>query len=110
MSTQKNTPEKPTRSLPPIPTTPERDDEVKQLVARFEIGWRNTFETFFHDDVQLPLWEPQEGPDSSQSHISGLKIPDISGLPSLLLHNLGQPSHNPKLAERIAHLFKPIHR
>jgi hypothetical protein len=83
---------------------------MSELIAKFSINLRGTFETFFKNDVQLPLWEPPSGPDAIRSHIAGLKIPIISQasqFPSLLLHNLGQPSHDPELAGRVDMLFRP---
>jgi hypothetical protein len=79
-------------------------------IAKFEIDLRRTFETFLRDDVQLPPWQPLRGSDIILSHIKGLKIPAVSldsQSPSLLLHNLGQPSHDPQLAQRVASLFRP---
>jgi hypothetical protein len=90
-----------------IPFTPTRDAEIKEDVTKFEIDLRITFDIFFKNDVQLPLWQPQSGPHAG--HIAGLKIPLVSPVsqsPSLLLHNLGQPSHDPQLSDRVDKLFR----
>jgi hypothetical protein len=99
-------------SLPPIPYSPDLATvtETEKNITQFESNLRSIFETFFLNDVQLPLWEPPSGPDAIRSHIAGLKIPIISQgsqFPSLLLHNLGQPSHDAQLAERVDELFRP---
>jgi hypothetical protein len=97
-------------SLPQIPFTPTRGERIAKLVAVFETNLRTTLNTFLRNDVQLPLWQPLLGSDAIRSHIAGLKIPVISPLsqfPLLLLHNLGRPSHDAQLAERVERLFRP---
>jgi hypothetical protein len=98
--------------LPQLPVTPEEASggEIQKLIAGFMINLESTFKTFFNNDVQLPLWKPPLGQDGDWSHITGLKIPVISRssqIPSLLLHNLGQPSHDAQLVERVDTLFRP---
>lgn len=84
------------------------DEDVENVVRKFEDHLRTTFGTFLRDDVQLPLWQPPKGlDDKTQRHITDLKIPIISTesqLPSLLLHNLGQPFHDARLLDT---LFTP---
>jgi hypothetical protein len=81
-------------------------DKMNKLMANEENKLKEKFQQFFENDRQLPLWTPDSGPDEIQSHITSLKIPCTSAEhPSLLLHNLGQPSHDPKLATRVGDLF-----
>ncbi|KIM30017.1 hypothetical protein M408DRAFT_100189, partial [Serendipita vermifera MAFF 305830] len=53
----------------------------------------------------------QSGSDEIRAHIASLKIPKISpesAIPSLLLHNLGQATHDPNLVDRVRELFQQI--
>ena len=102
-----------------IPFTPPKDHEKAAFEERlatsiegFESEVRRAIETFLKDDVQLPSWEPPSGRPEIWSHITGLKLPVISQFPSLLFHNLGQRSHDPRLARRVNKLFplKPQNR
>ncbi|CAG8558222.1 10669_t:CDS:2 [Acaulospora colombiana] len=97
LSSHKSYPE----ALLPIPFSPEQSDGIKGL-KKFESNLRRTFQDFFNYDVQLPLWAPDSGPNSV--HIANLNIPAISHDPSLLLHNLGRPSHDVKLVDRVNRL------
>ncbi|KIM25388.1 hypothetical protein M408DRAFT_210132 [Serendipita vermifera MAFF 305830] len=100
----------PPASLPQIPFISIKDEEIKKFVAEFDIDLRFRLNTFLKGDVQLPLWQSLSGPDEIRSHIAGLKIPKISPssqFPLLLLHNLGQPSHDQQLVERVNRLFLP---
>jgi hypothetical protein len=54
---------------------------------------------------QLPIWELQHGSDENRQHISSLKIPNLNGTPSLLLHDLGV-ALDPQRLEIIAKIFK----
>ena len=80
-------------------------------VSKFAIHLRSTFEIFLRDNVQLPLWRPPlDLDDKIRKHLTGLKIPIISSsspVPLLVLHNLGQPSHDAQLATRVDGLFRP---
>ena len=63
-------------------------------------------------EIQLPLWQPPSHlaiPAPIRDHITHLKIPINPSSPqrqSLLLHNLGQLSHDPRLVERVDNLFR----
>ncbi|PVF95648.1 hypothetical protein CPB86DRAFT_710796 [Serendipita vermifera] len=69
----------------------------------------SAIESYLQDDVQLPHWEPQRGTPEMRSHIESLKLPasssSSSSFPSLLLHNLGELSHDRLLPERIKGIF-----
>jgi Crinkler effector protein N-terminal domain len=86
---------------------PTRDNKLKKRITEFAINLRSTFKIFLTNNVQPPLWEPLWGSEEVRSHITGLKIPLMSQSPSLLLHNLGQLSHDAQLVERIDKLFSP---
>jgi Crinkler effector protein N-terminal domain len=105
-----NSPDSSSRTNPN--TIPLLDDNQAQvLVSKYELDLRQKMMEFLHGTPapQLPLWEPLSGSDDIQRHITGLKLPTLhdSRHPSLLLHNLGQPSHDPKLVERVNRLFNP---
>ena len=113
-SSRPTTPPNHPGSSPLIPFTPPKDitafkERLEPSIASFEKDLRRRFKFFLESDVQLPLWQP---PDADQIHIARLEIPVISPLseaPSLLLHNLGRPSHDAELEERVANLFKLQH-
>jgi len=86
-----------------------RDDDIAGRVELFQDNLQRYFVMFFKDNIQLPLWQPASGLDAAtRRHITGLKIPTISSqVPLLLLHNLGRPSHDAQLAERVDGLFHP---
>jgi hypothetical protein len=75
-----------------------RDNIIEKDVKEFQINLRSKFEPFLKENVQLPLWQPPlHLAGETRRHITGLKIPIISSssqFPLLLLHNLGQPSHD----------------
>ena len=87
------------------------EKDIKDAVNRFANTLRTTFDTFLKGNVQLPLWQPSsELDDHIRRHIADLKIPittPSSESPTLLLHNLGKPSHDPQLADRVKSLFRP---
>jgi len=96
---------------PQNPVSPKsKSDDIKADVNEFVDYLRMKFGTFLRNNVQLPLWQPSlELDDHTQRHIAGLEIPIIdqsSEHPMLLLHNLGQPSHDPQLADRVQRLFR----
>jgi hypothetical protein len=102
----------PNQGVESIPCTPERNDVIKGRVSKFILELRSTFEIFLKENVQLPLWQPPidlaDLADETREHIIGLKIPTISvrsPFPLLLLHNLGQPSHDAQLDSRVDGLF-----
>jgi len=93
-----------------IPFTPEPNENIEKAVNKFVIHLRSTFGEFIRNDTQLPLWEPPplNIADETRGHLIDLKIPTASQkspFPLLLLHNLGQPSHDPHLAKRVEGLF-----
>ena len=96
-----------------IPFTPSPDEDVEGEVKEFITNLRETFEDFLENNVQLPLWQLPSNlakhlNQEIRSHINGLKIPKIkssSQIPLLLLHNLGQPSHDEELVDRVNRLF-----
>ncbi len=97
--------------IPPIPFTLKLDEDIQGIVNNFIGDLRTTFDKFFMDNVQLPLWQPPPDLRLSEEtwrHINDLKIPTISPLsriPLLLFHNLGQPFPDAQLANRINRLF-----
>jgi len=94
-----------------IPYTPTRDEVIEERVKRFTINLQSQFGIYLNENVQLPLWQPPlELDDDTRRHLTGLNIPTISSsspVPLLLLHNLGQQSHDAQLANRIDRLFSP---
>ncbi|KAG8813639.1 hypothetical protein FRC17_001475, partial [Serendipita sp. 399] len=92
------------------PLSRKRDEEAKSLIKNSILRLQVIISAYLRDDVRLPIWNVQRGPDEMRRHIDNLKIPVVdpsSPSPSLLLHNLGQPSHDPLLAERVDRLFRP---
>ena len=93
----------------PIPYSPRPDDVIMDGVREFTVNLQSTFEIFLEENTQLPLWKaPLDLAEETRRHINGLKIPTISPSsqsPLLLLHNLGQPSHDAQLADRVDRLF-----
>jgi hypothetical protein len=81
--------------------------ELKKAIADFETNLLSIFQMLLTNDVQLPLWGPLHGTEEFRRHITDLKIPLVSATPSLLLHNLGQQSHDTQLVGRIRNLFDP---
>jgi hypothetical protein len=98
-------------SVPPIPYSPKPDEIIEKNVKIFTANLQRAFQKFLKENRQLPLWQPRSNLDQKTwNHITGLEIPMIassSRLPSLLLHNLGRPSHDTQLAERVNKLFYP---
>ena len=101
-------------TVPLIPFTPKLGEEIETTVNELVEDLRRTFEIYLRDDTQLPLWQPPLGlADRTRRHITDLKLPIIpssSPLLLLLLHDLGQPSHDSHLAKRINELFLPYSR
>ncbi len=86
-------------------------DAIESSINKFTIDLRSTFERFLQSDRQLPLWHPSSGlaDEKARRHLIGLQIPFIkpfSEFPLLLLHKLGQSSHDAQLAERVDRLFR----
>jgi hypothetical protein len=100
-----------TRSTAPVTRSPEATDEVIEgKITGFQPTLETAINTFFEDNTELPLWEPEVCSDAMRSHVAGLKIPKMSPLsqiPSLLLHDLGQLPRNSHLAQRVEKLFDP---
>jgi len=97
----------PTTQVPCSPTVDE--GVIKESIAKFQPTVERAINDFLERDTQLPLWEePEACSDDVRRHIAGLKIPQVSiasGVPSLLLHNLGH--YNEQLANRVELLFAP---
>jgi hypothetical protein len=56
----------------------------------------------FREGFDLPIWKlPDTHP--FHDHVTNLAIPQVSAVPSLLLHRLGEP--NAAIERRIRHLF-----
>jgi hypothetical protein len=56
--------------------------------------------------IQLPIWTPERGSKAIRKHLADLRIPITHfGSPSLLLHDIGSPSHDLKLEDRVSALF-----
>ena len=94
---------------PSVTTVPHIREDIPAKIKNFEAYLRSIFDIFLREDTQLPLWQPPLPlADKTREHIADLKIPTIyhlSPFPLLLLHNLGQPSHDAQLAERVDRLF-----
>jgi hypothetical protein len=63
--------------------------------------------------VQLTQWSLKQGSEEMRSYVAGLGLPasfPSSSFPSLLLHNLGELSHDQLLARRIEGLFSGCSR
>jgi len=97
--------------LDPFSPKSKSEKDIKDAVNEFADILRTIFDTFLKGNVQLPLWQPSsELDDHIRRHIAGLELPittPSSESPTLLLHNLGKPSHDPQLADRVKSLFRP---
>jgi hypothetical protein len=86
------------------------DGDVEIVLATVvEPELKAALSMYIEKDTRLPIWQPQSGSDEIRSHISGLQIPklsDSSPFPSLLMHGLGQPSHDTQPLERVNKLFR----
>jgi hypothetical protein len=106
----------PNRSELTITFTPTKDEVIQQCVDRFTILLKSTFHIFLKDNTQLPIWQPPSNllvDDEFRDLLTRLKIPIIhpeSQFPFMLLHKLGQKSHDPQLAGRVDRLFDPNFR
>ncbi|KAG8836664.1 hypothetical protein FRC18_010929 [Serendipita sp. 400] len=102
----------PTTLLSVTPASPRPDEEIKSLIETSIDDLRKVINEYLTNDAQLPLWQAQQGSDHMRRHIANLKIPTTTTppSPSLLLHNLGQPSHDPLLVRRVEKLFTPDSR
>jgi hypothetical protein len=99
---QDRTPPNHPGSLPLLDVSPETP-----LESQLE-GLDHLISDYLSNDTQLPLWQPRISSEHIRSHITDLKIPAISkasAFPSLLLHNLGETSHDPDLIGRVENLF-----
>jgi hypothetical protein len=91
---------------PVTPLLPEK--AMYEVVELFETRLATSLRTYLFDDVQLPLWEPQEGTQETRDFIAALKIPMLSPSsqsPSLLVHRIGRSSHDSLLESRVNRLF-----
>jgi hypothetical protein len=56
--------------------------------------------------IQLPIWTPARGSKAIRKHFADLRIPIAPmNSPSLLLHDIGSPSHDLILEDRVSALF-----
>jgi hypothetical protein len=97
-------------TLPDRPYSPPTDpNKYQRILDDFSTLLQKLFDKYLNDDVQLPIWKPQDASENIQRHIASLSIPTLqasSRIPSLLLHNLGQPSHDRQLADRVEEIFR----
>lgn len=96
-----------------IPDSPERRETRTFVhdITDYEPSLRMEISHYLDNDVSLPCFEPYSGSIEAREHIRNLKIPVIlPEFPSLLLHKLGEPSHDAQLSDRVARLFKPLER
>src|SRR5258707_4356545 len=103
----------PPNQTPPnqSPYSPKAEDiRIKEGLNEFTIELRSRFDGFLKKKAQLPLWTPSSNITGQiRRHITGLEMPIItpsSKFPSLLLHKLGQQSHDPQLTKRVDKLFR----
>ncbi|KAG8817217.1 hypothetical protein FRC17_011324 [Serendipita sp. 399] len=92
------------------PQSSRADEEIKALIDSSVPFLQTVFSAYLSNDIQLPLWQVQQGSDEMRRHIANLNLPALTftaSFPSLLLHNLGQPSHDPLLANRVNRIFLP---
>jgi hypothetical protein len=100
----------PTKFMSLVPPSPKGDEEIKATIKGCIPHLQTIINAYLRNDVRLPLWQAQHGSDEMRSHIANLKMPAAtspSPFPSLLLHNLGQLSHDPLLPDRVDRLFRP---
>jgi hypothetical protein len=74
---------------------------------------RESIGLYLRNNTQLPSWKPGPGrcTQAVRDHINSLQLPMLSKSspsPSLLLHKLGQPLHDPHMEERIKRLFSTV--
>ena len=94
-----------TTQLPRSRSPIAKDGLINDRIARFLPSLQTAINTFLEGNIQLPPWEPVACSDAVRSHLVGLKIPKVStssSTPSLLLHNLGQKPHDPRLERLFA--------
>lgn len=96
-------------TLPEIEHSPQLGRErIKEIVSAYEPDLQRAIAQYLKDDIKLPRFQPQAGSAMVRDHIASLKIPTIPSspqIPSLLLHNLGQLSHDRGLVNRIKKVF-----
>lgn len=92
-----------------IPFSPKVDEDINYEVNKYAEELQRTFGIFLKSNDQPPPWKlPSDLDEGTQSHINNLRIPTISPgskFPLLLLHELGQSSHDPQLAKHVDGLF-----
>ena len=82
--------------------------DVQNRIARYLPPIKEAIQAYLKNNTELPIWEPSGAPPNFVEHIRSLKIPTLPSsprFPSLLLHNLGKPSHDPELVHRVQRLF-----
>jgi Crinkler effector protein N-terminal domain len=92
--------------------SPSQDDAktTKTLKPKQE-SLRLAIKEYLIQDIKLPLFQLRVGSDEVKNHISSLEIPVLPSsphIPSLLLHKLGDWSHELGLADRVEKIFKGI--
>jgi hypothetical protein len=96
--------------LPRKPRFPSSvaDEKIRRLVDESIPRIEAKLARYLDSDAQLPSFEPEDGKAEMREYISSLRIPKLSLSPgslSLLLHDLGNESHDPYLEKRIKELF-----
>jgi hypothetical protein len=64
---------------------------------------------YLSEDKHLPTWTCDHFPADLSAHLASLKIPTfgVKEFPCLLLHDLGRPSYDSQLQDRVQRLFVP---
>jgi len=89
------------------PKTKAEIEELIEIPAKF---LQADIKKYLKDNPQLPTWPKEKGSGDIGEWIDRLRLPAIrssSPYPFLLLHNLGEESHDPLLAGRVSKLFSP---
>jgi hypothetical protein len=92
---------------PQAPLGPTSENEHLTNVISLLESFKPSIRDYLTKRPTLGFWKPTNVPQPVQDHIVSLKIPSLSGkpYPNLLLHNLGQPSHDKQLLNRVSELF-----
>jgi hypothetical protein len=95
-----------------VSTGSSRESDESVVKARIESllpPIKKAIRVYLESKPELPIWQPPEAaPPTVVEHIRSLKIPALPGsthIPSLLLHNLGNPPFD--LNDRVKRLFDP---
>ena len=94
----------------PRSTTPDEDLVPAVLKRRVHV-LRRFITKYLEKQDEFPIWSPNPGEppvdQATADFIHNLKIPDIGGKPSLLLHGLGSFSQDPATQNRLNNIFQP---